>query len=61
MNIQNRLKSKTAWASLITLLIFVAKTYFNYELPEADTLINLLLVVTSAFGIWNNPSDSEKF
>lgn len=58
---QNRLKSKTAWLSVITLGLFVAKTYFNIEIPEADKLVDLLLIAGSAFGIWNNPTDNSKF
>lgn len=61
MTNQPKWKSKTAWVSVLSLILFVAKTYFNYELPEADKLIELILLVATSFGIWNNPERSDKF
>ena len=58
---QNRLRSKTAWLSVITLGLFVAKTYFNIEIPQADKLVDLLLITGSTLGIFNNPTDSSKY
>ena len=58
---QNRLRSKTAWLSVLTLVIFVAKTYFGYNIPEADQLINLILITGTAVGIFNNPERSDKY
>ena len=57
---QNRFKSWTLWISVAALITFVTKTYFGYEIPEADKLVNLVLVVLTGFGILNNPTDSEK-
>lgn len=57
----DRLKSKVAWASLFSLIVFVLKNYFNYELPLADDLINLILVTATAFGIWNDPTNRKEF
>lgn len=58
---QNRFKSWALWLSVATLIAFVAKTYFNYEIPEWDQFVNLLLVAATAFGILNNPTDKENF
>lgn len=58
---QNRLRSKVAWTSLIALIAFVAKTYFNFELAEQDKLIELILICMTAFGIWNSPTNRNKF
>lgn len=58
---QSRWRSKYAWASLLMLIVFVLKTYFNYEIPQADQLINLLLAVGCGFGIFNNPENKEGY
>jgi hypothetical protein len=58
---QNRFKSWALWLSVAALIAFVSKTYFNYEIPQFDTLVNLLLVVLTGFGILNNPTDKAKF
>jgi hypothetical protein len=58
---QNRFKSWALWLSVAALIAFVSKTYFNYEIPQFDTLVNLLLVVLTGFGILNNPKDKKKF
>ena len=58
---QSRFRSKYAWTALISLIIFVLKTYFDIELRNSDQLVNLLLIAASAFGIFNNPTDSDKF
>jgi len=54
---QNRFQSWALWLAVAALVGFVSKTYFNYEIPEFDTLINLILVVLVGFGIVNNPTD----
>jgi len=58
---QNRYKSWALWVSVAALIGFVSKTYFGYEIPEFDTLVNLLLVVFAGFGIINNPTDKKHF
>lgn len=58
---QSRFKSKAAWIAILSLLIFVIKTYGKIEIPQSDTLINLILITASALGIFNNPCDKEKF
>lgn len=57
---QNRFKSRALWLSVAALITFVTKTYFGYEIPEADKLVDLLLIVLTGFGILNNPTDSLK-
>ncbi len=56
---QNRLKSWGLWLSVAALIGFVTKTYLGYEIPEFDTLVNMILVVLSGFGIINNPTDKK--
>lgn len=54
---QNRLKSWALWVSVAALIGFVTKTYLGYEIPQFDTLVNLILIVLSGFGIVNNPTE----
>ena len=58
---QNRFKSWGTWLSVASLITFISKTYFGYEIPEADQLVNLILVALTGFGILNNPTDKENF
>ena len=58
---QNRFKSWSLWLSVASLVTFTAKTYFQFEIPEADKFVNLILVVLTGFGILNNPTDGDKF
>ena len=63
---QNRLKSKAAWLAIFALLGFV---FGNWGLFEAvgltdDTwqkLVELVLAALAAFGVFNNPTESEHF
>ena len=57
---QSRLKSWPLWVSSGALIAFVSKTYFGYEIPEFNTLVNMILVVAMGLGLVNNPSDSTK-
>lgn len=58
---QSRWRSKTAWIAIISLGVFVAKTYFGVEVPEADKLTELLLVTLTAIGVFNNPSKGDGY
>jgi hypothetical protein len=58
---QNRFKSKIVWVSTATLVLFVLKTYFNLEIPQADKLLELILITASALGIFNNPEAKDHF
>lgn len=56
---QNRLKSWALWLSVAALVGFIVKTYIGYEIPQYDTLVNLILVVLSGFGIINDPTNKS--
>lgn len=58
---QNRLKSKVLWMSVLALFYFIVKNWFNIEIPQWDMFVELLLAVLVAFGIINNPTDSNHF
>ena len=58
---QSRFRSKAAWVAVISLVLFILKTYYKFELPEADTLIDLILITASTLGIFNNPTDKENY
>lgn len=58
---QKRLHSKALWASILALVLFVSKTYFNYEIPKGNELVDAILLVMTLAGIFNNPTDSNKF
>ena len=58
---QSKYKSWALWLSIAALIAFVSKTYFNYEIPDFDTLVNLILVVLTGFGILNNPNSKNTF
>ncbi len=61
MNYQSRWRSKPLWISVIALSIFITKTYFNYEIPQVDKLVDLLMLTLTLFGVFNNPSDPNRF
>jgi uncharacterized membrane protein len=56
---QNRWKSWALWLSVAALIAFVSKTFFGYEIPQFDTLVNMILVVLAGFGIINNPTSKN--
>jgi hypothetical protein len=58
---QSRWRSKAAWTATAMLILFVLKTIFHYEIPDADNLINLILVAGSAWGIFNNPENPDGY
>jgi len=58
---QNRLRSKVAWSSLLCLIVFVLKQYFDVEVDRADELIELLLLTFTAFGVFNNPEKKNGY
>ena len=57
---QNRLRSWALWVAIASLIGFVTKTYLGYEIPEFDTLVNMILVILSMLGIVNNPTDPKR-
>ena len=58
---QNRFKSWALWLAIASLVGFVTKTYFNYEIPEFDKLVDSILIILTTFGILNNPTDPVRF
>jgi len=61
LNMQNRLRSKALWTSILALMLFVSKTYFNYEIEEGDRLVDTILLILTLAGIFNNPTNNNKF
>lgn len=59
--ILNRLRSKVAVCSLLSLIFFIVKYWIGFEIPEWDTFVTLLMAVLIGFGVLNNPTDSTKF
>lgn len=63
---QNRLKSKAAWVAIFALLGFVLGNWGLFEVigltnETWQQLVELLLAALAAFGIFNNPTESEHF
>ena len=58
---QKRLHSKALWVAIFALAFFVSKTYFGYEIPKGNELVDAILLVMTLAGIFNNPTDSNKF
>ena len=58
---QNRLRSKVAWGSLLALFYFIMKTWVGFEIPEWDTFVTLLMGTLLGFGIFNNPTNKEGY
>jgi uncharacterized membrane protein len=56
---QSRWKSWALWLSVAALIAFVSKTFFGYEIPQFDALVNMILVVLAGFGIINNPTSKN--
>lgn len=54
---QSRWQSWALWISIASLIGFTTKTYFGFEIPQFDLLVNMILVVVSGFGIINNPEN----
>lgn len=63
---QNRWKSKVTWAGIAATLILLLGQVGLYDTlgitPEwAQTVVDLVLSLLVAFGVLNNPTDSENF
>ena len=59
--VQSRWRSKPLWIASFSLLGFVLKTYFDIEIPKYDTLIEMILLVATLFGIFNSSTDAKNF
>ena len=63
---QNRFHSKVAWMAVVALLGFILGNYGLYDAigltdKTFQTMVDLIFAVLGAFGIFNNPTDSENF
>jgi uncharacterized membrane protein len=63
---QSRWKSKVTWAGLAATVLLLAGQLGLYDVLNisqswAQTVVDLLLSALAAFGILNNPTDSENF
>lgn len=56
---QNRFKSWALWVAVAAFISFVSKTYFGYEIPQFDTLVNMTLGILVLLGIINNPENKS--
>ena len=59
--VQSRWRSKPLWVASFSLLGFILKTYFDIEIPKFDILVEMILLVAATLGIFNSPTDSQKF
>lgn len=59
MQIPKRLRNPRPWIATFSLLLFVLKTYFNVEIPHSNALIDLILAVLGAWGVWINPDGKD--
>lgn len=58
----SRFKSWALWLSVAALLVFCVKEFAGIDISETvNGLLNVLLPVLVAFGIVNNPTDSQNF
>jgi uncharacterized membrane protein len=62
-DVQNRLKSKVFWVSILSALALLLRAFGVYELPEGaiDIIANIILAIATAFGVANNPTNKNGF
>ncbi len=63
---QNRLKSKAAWVAVFALVGFILGNWGLFDVigltnETWQQLVELLLAALAAFGIFNNPTESDHF
>ena len=63
---QNRLKSKVAWLSVTAIIGFILGNYGLYSAigltdDTYRTLVDLVFVALSMFGVFNNPENVDGF
>ena len=59
---QNRFKSWALWLSIAALVVWCVKTFWGLDISDkVAEFLDVLLPVLIAFGIVNNPTDSENF
>jgi uncharacterized membrane protein len=61
-NILNRFKSWALWLSLAALIVFCVKEFAGVDISETvNGFLDVLLPILVAFGIVNNPTDTQNF
>lgn len=61
-NILLRFKSWAVWLSLGALVVYIVKTFWGLDVSgQVSGLLDVLCPVLVAFGIVNNPTDSNHF
>jgi uncharacterized membrane protein len=63
---QNRLRSKVAWGTVVALLLLAGSTFKLWDAigitdVAAQGLLNGLMAVAAAFGIFNDPTNAGGF
>ena len=63
---QNRLRSPVAWGTVVLLICLIFQSfglysYLGIEQNTLDKILNGIIAVLIAFGIFNNPTDKEGF
>lgn len=64
--LQNRLKSKVAWVSILAIIGFILGNWGLYDqigltAESWQQLCDLLLAAMAAFGVFNNPTNQDEF
>jgi len=54
--IKEKLKSYPMWIALFSLIALILKNFFDYEIPEYNTMVELIMTILIAFGVVNNPN-----
>lgn len=65
-SVQNRFRSPVAWAGVAGLFVLIANAYGLWSVIGIDAqefigITNALSSVLIAFGVFNNPTDSEGY
>lgn len=61
-NFLNRFKSWALWVSLAALIVFCVKEFAGVDISETvNGFLDVLLPILVAFGIVNNPTDTQNF
>lgn len=63
---QSRIKSKAAWVAVAALIGFFLGNYGLYDTigltsETYQQLVNMIFACLAAFGVFNNPTDSNGF
>lgn len=63
---QNRFKSKAAWTAVFAIIGFILGNWGLFDVigltsESWEKFVELILGALMAFGVFNNPTDAEKF